>query len=142
MSWFDNLVYLRKFPLIKEILAIYCVEIPSKVKIGKNFHLLHRGFGTVIHPSTEIGDRVNIYHQVTIGRADAHISGEKSKMEKVVIEDDVIIFPGAKILGGAGITTIAKGTIIGANAVVVCSTGEFEIWAGVPARRISYREIV
>lgn len=37
--------------------------------------------------------------------------------------------------------TIAKGTIVAANAVLLCSTGENEIWAGVPAKCIGKRKI-
>ena len=50
-----------------------------------------------------------------------------------------MLFPGCKVLGGAGITRIGRGTIVGANAVVLGSTGEDEIWAGNPARCVGRR---
>jgi serine O-acetyltransferase len=140
MKFIDRLVYWRRYRLAREILALYGVEIGATVEIGEDFQLLHRGFGTVIHPDTTIGDRVRIFHQVTIGRADAHILREHSKMLRVVIEDDVILFPGAKILGGEGITRVGLGTIVAANAVLLNSTGDNEVWAGVPARRIAARQ--
>lgn len=101
--------------------------------------MVHRGLGTVIYPRTVIGDRVRIYHQVTVGRKDAHIPIAESEFEKVEIGDDVVLFPGAKVLGGPGVTSIGNGTIIAANAVLMTSTGEYEIWAGVPARKIGDR---
>jgi serine O-acetyltransferase len=35
---------------------------------------------------------------------------------------------------------VAEGTIVGANAVLRESTGPYEIWAGIPARRVGLRE--
>lgn len=136
--------------LIHRLLQIYGLVIPDEVEIGNDFHLQYRGMGTVVHPAVTIGDRVAIYHQVTIGQADGWLpwwDPEEaapdcfhSAMERVIIGDDVILFPGAKILGGPGITTVGTGTIVGANAVLTRSTGEWEIWAGVPARRIGERD--
>jgi serine O-acetyltransferase len=57
-----------------------------------------------------------------------------------VIEDDVIIGAGAVVLFSRGTLTVARGTIVGANAVLTRSTGENEIWAGVPARRVGVRK--
>jgi len=48
---------------------------------------------------------------------------------------------GAKVLYEAGQELIvAEGTIVGANAVLRSSTGPYEIWAGIPARRVGLRE--
>lgn len=140
MSFWTRLVYLRKWRLARELLALYGVEIPGSVQIGQDFDLVHRGTGTVIHPRTVIGNRVRIYHQVTIGRADAHLPIHQSAMDHVVIEDDVVLFPGAKVLGGPGITRVGRGTIVGANAVLTGSTGENEIWGGVPAHKLAMRK--
>lgn len=54
------------------------------------------------------------------------------------IQDDVIICAGAKILCKDKLC-IGKGTIIAANSVLLKSTGENEIWAGVPAKCIGLR---
>jgi len=35
---------------------------------------------------------------------------------------------------------VARGTVVGANAVLLESTGEEEIWAGVPAKRVGFRD--
>ncbi|MDU7085929.1 MAG: serine acetyltransferase [Clostridium sp.] len=121
-------------------LRLLSIEIPNNVKIGKNLSLLHGGVGVVLHPSTEIGDGVRIFQGVTLGRADVEKKWQESKMEKIIVENGVIICAGAKILCKRGVLTIGKNTIIGANAVLTKSTGENEIWAGVPAKKIGIRE--
>lgn len=141
---YSALVYAREVPIIGHfayyILKLLGVEIPRSVKFGKDFILVHGGFGVVIHPNTTIGDGVKIYPGVTLGRADIQVPIEESPFKGVHIEDEVLISPGAKILGGEGFMRIGKGTIIGANAVLLESTEPGEIWAGVPARRVGHRE--
>lgn len=140
MDIINFIIKYRHWSLSQKLMRLYGFEIPATVKIGGNFSLVHSGVGTIIHPRTVIGENVRIFHQVTIGRADAHIPFEESRMESIIIEDDVIIFPGAKILAGAGVTKISRGTIIGANSVLLGSTKENEIWAGVPAKVVGTRE--
>lgn len=140
MTLINRLVYLRRHRFVREFLGLYGVEIPKSVKIGKDFDLMHRGYGTVIHPSCVIGDRVRIFHQVTVGRVDVDVPTESTKMEQIIIGDDVILCPGCKVLAGAGTTTVGRGTILGANSVLRQSTGEWEIWAGIPARKIGQRD--
>jgi serine O-acetyltransferase len=65
---------------------------------------------------------------------------ERSSFERIVIEDDVILAPGAKVLCKEGTLRVRRGTVVGANAVLLQSTGENEIWAGMPARCIGQRE--
>lgn len=139
MSVTDRLVQHRRWRLARELSLLYGLEMPASVKIGAEFKILHRGVGTVIHPATIIGDRVRIYHQVTIGRADAHLPYELSQMQHVEVHDDAVLFPGSKVLGGPGVTTVGAGTILAANSVLISSTGEWEVWAGSPARRIASR---
>jgi serine O-acetyltransferase len=127
--------------LARAMLAFYGIEIPPSVEIGRDFTIAHRGYGIVVHPSSRIGDRVIVFHGVTIGRADAHTRGfVPSSFERVEIGNDVVLSPGAKIMGGPGVTRVGDGTVIGANALLTTSTGEWEIWGGVPARRLSDRE--
>ena len=140
---FTRLVYARNKPLVGK-LAYYAlkalgVEIPRSVKIGENFELAHGGNGVVIHSKAVIGNNVKLYQGVTLGRADVHIPAENSSFEGIVIEDDVILSPGAKILCKEGVLRVAKGCIVGANAVLLQSTNENEIWAGIPAKCISKR---
>ncbi len=140
MSAVDFLVRYRKFRVLRYGLLLLGIEIPAEVAIGQDFTLVHRGMGTVIHPRTRIGDRVTVYHQVTIGRRDAHRPERESTMETISIGDDVVLFPGAKVLGGPGITVVGNGTVVAANAVLMSSTGEYEVWAGVPARMVGSRD--
>jgi serine O-acetyltransferase len=57
-----------------------------------------------------------------------------------VLEDDVILAPGAKVLCKEGLLVVRRGTVVGANAVLLESTGEWEIWAGMPARCVGQRD--
>lgn len=143
---YSRLMHALRTPLLG-VLAYYAlkllgVEIPRSVVIGKASILVHGGFGTVIHPNTVIGERVKIYPGVTLGRADIHIPARRSSFEGIVIEDDVILAPGAKVLGREGLLRVSRGTVVGANAVLLESSGPWEIWAGVPAQRIGEREEV
>jgi serine O-acetyltransferase len=139
-----SLVYVRNCPLLGRLayygLKVLGVEIPRSVSVGRDFELAHGGFGVVVHSKTSIGDRVKIYPGVSLGRADIHRPIEQSRFEKIIIEDDVVLAPGAKILCKEGVLIVGKGTVIGANAVLLQSTGEREIWAGVPAKFVGKRE--
>lgn len=137
MGMIEKLVGKRSSRIAREMLLIYGIEFPASVQVGSDFQMIHRGMGTVIHPSTVIGDRVRIYHQVTIGRGDAHLPASESGMVRVEIGDDAVLFPGAKVLGGSGVTRVGKGTIIAANAVLMQSTGDYETWGGIPARKLN-----
>jgi serine O-acetyltransferase len=142
-DFFTGLVYARKWPLVGSlayyILKIFGIEIPLSVAIGKDFELAHGGFGVVIHPKSTIGDRVKIYPGVTLGRSDVYLPFEQSSFERIEIEDDVILSPGSKIICKSGVLRLSKGTVVGANAVLLKSTGEDEIWAGIPAKCIGDR---
>lgn len=140
------LVYARQKPVIGKLayflLKCLGVEIPLSVKIGNNFTLEHGGFGTVVHSKCIIGNNVRIYPGVTIGRSDIHLPSDQSAFEGILIEDDVIIASGAKVLCNKGILNVSRGSMIGANAVLLQSTAENEIWAGVPARQVGFRKII
>jgi len=143
IDFYTRLATYRKVPglggFAYYFLKLLGIEIPRSVIIGKDFELAHGGFGVVIHPNTVIGDRVKIYPGVTIGRSDIHLPIELSAFEGVIIENDVILATGAKLLCKDGTLRVRKGTIVGANAVLLKSTEENEIWAGVPAKLIGYR---
>lgn len=133
----------RKYigPAVIQFLMICGVDIPPEVEIGEDLTLWHRGQGVVIAPRTRIGDRVHVFHQVTIGGKDPTLRHDKPQdWEGVVIADDVILCAGAKVLAGRTLLTVGRGTIVAANAVLLHSTGEYEIWGGMPARRIGIRE--
>jgi serine O-acetyltransferase len=116
------------------------IEVPDDVEIGSDLVVHHHGFGLVVHQFTRIGDRVHLFQGVTIGRSDVWVSRAESDFEGIDIEDDVWICAGAKVVGGAGRLRVGRGTIVGANAVLLDSTGEWEIWAGSPARLVGHRD--
>jgi serine O-acetyltransferase len=141
---YAHLIYARPKPVIGKLayylLKLLGAEIPVSTKIGKDFLLLHGGYGVVLHPKAVFGDRVRVYPGVTVGRADVQNPIEKSKFEGLVVEDDVILSTGSKILCSDGILRVGRRTIVGANAVLLQSTGENEIWAGIPAKCLGKRE--
>ena len=89
---------------------------------------------------TTIGDNVRIAAHCVIVPAN-HIFTDITipiykqglKKEGIVIEDDVWIGSGVKILDGV---TIKRGCVIGANAVVTHSTNEYGVYVGIPAKKI------
>lgn len=144
MDLYTWLVYARRRPLIGMFayytLKLLGVEIPRSVSVGSDFELAHGGFGVVIHSRTAIGDRVKIYPGVGLGRADIYRAMSRSRFEGIVIEDDVILSPGSKVLCEEGVLRVRRGTVLGANSVLLQSTGENEIWAGLPARKVGMRQ--
>ncbi|MBX3047398.1 MAG: hypothetical protein KF698_10425 [Anaerolineales bacterium] len=144
MSFPNFLVSARRIPVLG-ILAYYAlkllgVEIPRAVQIGPGFDLVHGGVGVVIHPCSVIGANVKIYPGVTLGRADVHLPASQSKFEGIHIGDEAILAPGSKVLCKDGVVKVGRGTVLGANAVLLQSTGEGETWAGLPAKRVGQRE--
>jgi serine O-acetyltransferase len=143
MSFYEFLVYARRRfwgRLAYAALKLLGVEIPLSVQVGNDFLLHHGGMGVVIHPKTVIGNRVGIYPGVTLGRADVYRPAAESAFEGIVVEDDVILGAGAKVLGSKGILRIGRGAVVGANAVLTHSIAAGEIWAGIPARKVGTRE--
>jgi serine O-acetyltransferase len=144
MSFYESLVYARQWSPVGKLayflLKWMGAEIPVSVSIGPGFLLHHGGVGVVIHPKTVIGQRVGIYPGVTLGRADVYRPAQQSKFQGIVVEDDVILGAGAKILCEDGILRVGRGTVIGANAVLLESTGENELWVGIPAQKVGMRE--
>jgi serine O-acetyltransferase len=138
------LVYTTKRPLIGKLaylaLKLLGIEFPRPVLIGSGLEIAHGGFGIVIHSKAQIRNRVKIYPGVTLGRADVYKPATESQFEGILIEDDVILSPGCKVLCKTGMLQVGRGTVIGANAVLLESTGEWEIWAGVPARKVGERD--
>lgn len=110
----------RKIPLMPRIMSEYAhsktgIDIHPGAHIGRSFFIDH-GTGVVIGETTDIGDRVRIYQGVTLGALSIpRGSGDalRSKKRHPTIEDDVIIYSGATILGGK--TVIGARSVIGGN---------------------------
>ena len=142
-DFYTRLVYARQNKLTGK-LAYYLLkllgsEIPVSVPIGPGFILEHGGHGVVVHSKAKIGANVHLYQGVTLGRADIYLPSEQSQFEGIEIGDDVILSPGCKVLCREGVLKVGRGTVIGANAVLLESTGDYEIWAGSPARCVGQR---
>lgn len=95
------------------------IDIHPGAKIGRSFFIDH-GTGVVIGETCEIGDRVKIYHGVTLG-ARSTSGGQTLRGAKrhPTIHDDVTIYPGSTILGGE--TVIGASSTIGGNVFLTTS---------------------
>ncbi|MGE8499716.1 MAG: serine O-acetyltransferase EpsC [Pseudomonas sp.] len=91
------------------------IDIHPGAQIGASFFIDH-GTGVVIGETAIIGDRVRIYQAVTLGakRFTVDESGllHKGQPRHPIVEDDVVIYAGATILGRI---TIGQGSTIGGN---------------------------
>lgn len=134
----NDIVKFRKNKLLGKIIHTILLnkglDLPAKVQLGKNVRFPHNSVGTVIHPNTIIEDNVWIYQNVTIGRANVTDFSDDRDLQ-IVIKKGAILCAGAKILCKKKIE-VGENTIISANAVLLESTGDNQVWVGVPARRI------
>ena len=105
--------------------AVTGIEIHPGAVIGRRFFIDH-GMGVVIGETSEIGDDVMIYHDVTLGGR----SLRKTKRHPT-IGDGVTIGAGARVLGPV---LVGKRAQIGANAVVVRDVPDDAIVVGVPGQ--------
>ena len=91
------------------------IDIHPGARIGAGFFIDH-GTGVVIGETAVIGARVRLYQAVTLGAkrfpTDADGNLQKGLPRHPVVEDDVVIYAGATVLG---LITIGKGAIIGGN---------------------------
>ena len=94
--------------------------------IGGGFYIQH-GFATIIS-AKKIGENCRVYQQVTIGYKGT---------ENPILEDNVSVTCGAKVLGGI---TMHEGSLVAAGAVVVKDVPAMAIVGGVPAKVIGYKD--
>jgi len=107
-------------PLMPRIMTEYAhgqtgIDIHPGAHIGESFFIDH-GTGVVIGETSIIGNRVRIYQGVTLGAislSKAEVKKLRSKKRHPSIEDDVIIYANATILGGG--TVVGTRSIIGGN---------------------------
>ena len=90
------------------------IDIHPGAHIGCHFFIDH-GTGVVIGETTIIGDRVKLYHGVTLGAfSNRKGRADVGKKRHPTIEDEVTIYPNATILGGE--TIVGRGSVISGNA--------------------------
>ncbi|MEX3630020.1 MAG: serine acetyltransferase [Burkholderia sp.] len=113
-------LYRLGLPLLARMLAEHAhadtgVDIHPGTRIGAGFFIDH-GTGVVIGETAIIGERVRIYQAVTLGAKrfprDAAGHLEKGLARHLIVEDDVVIYAGATLLGGI---TIGCDAVIGGN---------------------------
>ncbi len=126
-----NLVLLD-VPLIPRILTEHAhshtgIDIHPGATIGEYLYIDH-GTGTVIGETTKIGNHVKLYQGVTLGALSVEKNMANTKRHPTV-EDDVIIYAGATILGGT--------TVIGARSTI---GGNVWLTKSVPAGSVVYHK--
>jgi len=113
-------LYILGVPLLARIVAEIAhaetgIDIHPGAHIGPGFFIDH-GTGVVIGETTIIGKRVRIYQAVTLGSKSFPTDGEgeikKGIPRHPIVEDDVIIYAGATVLGRV---TLGQGAVIGGN---------------------------
>jgi serine O-acetyltransferase len=135
-------LYQLDVPLLARIVAelahsLTGIDIHPGAEIGSGFFIDH-GTGVVIGETAVIGERVRIYQAVTLG-AKTFPTDEKGHLQKglprhPIVEDDVVIYAGATVLGRI---TIGKGSIIGGNVWLTRS-----VQAGSSITQASSRNLV
>ena len=102
------------------------IDIHPGAVIGEAFFIDH-GTGVVIGETARIGNGVRIYQGVTLGALSlprGQTRQQSGQRRHPTIEDDVVIYANATILGGE--TTIGRGAVIGGNAFVTRSVAPME----------------
>lgn len=115
-----HFLYNNKIPILPRFIAEIChsktgIDIHPGATISPGLFIDH-GTGIVIGETTIIGNRVRIYQGVTLGAKsfplDEFGNPIKGMPRHPIIEDDVILYAGATILGRI---TLGKGCVVGGN---------------------------
>ncbi len=127
-----NWCYRKKLPIIPKLFdafirIIHNSAIYSSCSIGEGTVFGYGGIALIIHKDAVVGKNCVIGGNVTIG-------GKSGAAKLPVIEDNVYIATGAKILGEV---VIGKNSVVGANAVVVKDVPPNSVVAGIPAKVIA-----
>ena len=113
-------LHLLGVPLIPRMLTEMAhsetgIDIHPAATIGRYFTIDH-GTGVVIGATCIIGDRVKLYQGVTLGAKSFPLDEKGNPIKGIprhpILEDDVVVYSNATILGRI---TIGKGSIVGAN---------------------------
>lgn len=106
------------------------ITLPYTTRLGRRVRIWHHG-GMVLH-ARSIGNDVHIRHNCTFGVARR---GENRAIP--VIENGVDIGCGACILGNV---IVGRGSVIGANSVVLSDVSPYSVAVGIPARVVKQVE--
>lgn len=125
-------LFILGVPLIPRILTEMAhsetgIDIHPGATIGHHFTIDH-GTGVVIGATCIIGNNVKLYQGVTLGAKSFPLDENGNPIKGVprhpILEDDVIVYSNASVLGRI---TIGKGTVIGGNIWVTESTKPGEV---------------
>ncbi|MFT3680565.1 MAG: serine acetyltransferase [Ferruginibacter sp.] len=113
---FSHQLWEQGVKLLPRVFAEYAhgktgIDIHPGATIGESFFIDH-GTGIVIGETTVIGNNVKIYQGVTLGALSVSKSEANNKRHPT-IEDNVVIYSGATILGGN--TVVGQDSVIGGN---------------------------
>ena len=120
-------LYLLEVPVVPRIMTEYAhqntgIDINPGATIGKSFFIDH-GTGVVIGETTVIGNNVKLYQGVTLGAKSFELDPDGNPVKGIKrhpnIEDNVVIYSGASILGGD--VTIGANSVIGGNVWLTTS---------------------
>jgi serine O-acetyltransferase len=114
-------LYRLKLPVIARIIAEDAhartgIDIHPGAEIGPRFFIDH-GTGVVIGETAVVGENVRLYQAVTLGARRFEVDRDTGALRKnyprhPIVEDDVVIYAGATILGRI---VIGRGSSIGSN---------------------------
>ena len=111
-------LFVQGVPMLPRIMAEHAhslsgIDIHPGAEIGESFFIDH-GTGVVIGETAVIGNNVRIYQAVTLGakrfETDADGALHKGGARHPIVEDDVVIYAGATVLGRI---TVGRGSTIG-----------------------------
>ena len=113
-------LFKQEIPVIPRMMTEYAhgvtgIDIHPGADIDESFFIDH-GTGVVVGETTVIGKRVRLYQGVTLGALSLPrkaVDDLRVQKRHPTIEDDVIVYAGATILGGD--TVVGKGSVIGGN---------------------------
>ena len=132
---FAHVLYQLGIPLLPRMITEYAHErtgadIHPGAEIGTHFFIDH-ATGVVIGETARIGNHVKLYQNVTLGAKSFQLDEDGAPVKGVKrhpkLEDNVVIYPGATILGGE--TVIGQNSVVGSNVWLMQS---------MPANSIAY----
>ena len=105
--------------------VVFGIELGNEITLGRGVFFVHP-IGIVVGGKARVGDRVRFMGSNTVGTAKDN--------GYPVVEDDVVLGAGARVLGPVRVGARA---VIGANAVVLTDIPADAVAVGMPARVVA-----
>ena len=136
----SHALWQRRIPLLPLLFTriaqiLYGIDIAYQADLGPGIVIVH-GVGLVIGSEARIEGDCCLFHGVTLGDRGSEWVGSDRPDGHPTVEPGVMFGAGAKILGPI---RIGRGSVIGANAVVLKDVPPYSIMAGIPARVVGTR---